>query len=67
MKEVDDFVAVTGLLTMPTSGGPLVFENVSSEQLKSASHAPPVETADSSCFRRCCALAGMGLSLWEVD
>ena len=40
-------------------GGPVVFENVSSEPLKSASHAPPVETAASSCLRRCCALAGL--------
>lgn len=67
VKEVGDFVAVTGRLTVPTSDGPLVFENVSSEPLKSASHAPPVETAASSCLRRCCALAGLGLSLWEVE
>lgn len=67
VKEVGDFVAVTGRLTVSTSDGALVFENVSSEPLKSASHAPPVETAASSCLRRCCALAGLGLSLWEVD
>jgi hypothetical protein len=45
----------------------LTYENVSSESLKSVSYAPPVETAASSCLRRCCAMAGLGLELWELD
>jgi hypothetical protein len=67
VQVVGDFVAVTGRLTIPTDDGPLVYENVSSEALKSSSHAPPVETAASSCLRRCCAMAGLGLQLWEVN
>lgn len=67
VQVVGDFVAVTGRLTIPNEDGALVYENVSSEALKSSSHAPPVETAASSCLRRCCAMAGLGLELWEVD
>jgi len=69
VQVVGDFVAVTGRLTIPTGGhgDPLVFENVSSECLAGSSFAPPVETAASSCLRRCCAMAGLGLELWEVD
>ena len=67
VAQVGDWVAVTGRLTIPTTEGELIYENVSSEPLKSASHAPPVETAASSCPRRCCAMAGLGLELWELD
>jgi len=67
VSQVGEWVTVTGRLTVPTADGPLVYENVSSESLKSTSHAPPVETAASSCLRRCCAMAGLGLELWEVD
>lgn len=67
VQVVGDFVAVTGRLTIPTDGAPLVYENVSSESLTATSFAPPVETAASSCLRRCCAMAGLGLELWEVD
>jgi len=68
VQVVGDFVAVTGRLTIPTAdGAPLVFENVSSECLAGSSFAPPVETAASSCLRRCCAMAGLGLELWELD
>jgi len=67
VAQVGDWVTVTGRLSIPTADGPLLYENVSSEPLKSASHAPPVETAASSCLRRCCAMAGLGLQLWELD
>jgi hypothetical protein len=67
VQTIGDFVAVTGRLTIPTADGPLVYENVSSESLSGASFAPPVETAASSCLRRCCAMAGLGLELWEMD
>ncbi len=67
VQVVGDFVAVTGRLTIPTADGTLVYENVSSESLSGGCFAPPVETAASSCLRRCCAMAGLGLSLWEVD
>lgn len=67
VQQLGDWVTVTGRLTLPTSDGPLVFENVSSEPLKATSYAPPVETAASSCLRRCCAMAGLGLQLWELD
>ena len=67
VQVVGDFVAVTGRLTVSTADGPLVYENVSSESLSSSSYAPPVETAASSCLRRCCAMAGLGLGLWESD
>ena len=67
VQQVGDWVTVTGRLTVPTADGPLVYENVSSESLSGTSFAPPVETAASSCLRRCCAMAGLGLELWEVD
>jgi hypothetical protein len=67
VQVVGDFVAVTGRLTVPTADGPLIYENVSSESLTSNSFAPPVETAASSCLRRCCAMAGLGLELWEIE
>ena len=67
VTQVGEWVTVTGRLTVQTAEGTLVYENVSSEPLNSNNHAPPVETAASSCLRRCCALAGLGLSLWEVD
>lgn len=61
------WVTVTGRLSIPTADGPLVYENVSSGPLKSASHAPPIETAASSSLLRCCAMAGLGLQLWEPE
>ena len=67
VQQLGEWVTVTGRLTVPTADGPLIFENVSSELLKSGSFAPPVETAASSCLRRCCAMAGLGLQLWELD
>ncbi len=67
VAQIGDWVTVTGRLTIPTTEGPLTYENVSSESLKSVSYAPPVETAASSCLRRCCAMAGLGLELWELD
>lgn len=67
VQVVGDYVAVTGRLTVPTADGPLVYENVSSESLSGSTFAPPVETAASSCLRRCCAMAGLGLELWEMD
>ena len=67
MQTIGDFVAVTGRLTVPTTDSPLVYENVSSESLSGGSFAHPVETAASSCLRRCCAMAGLGLEMWELD
>ncbi len=66
VQQIGEWVTVTGRLTVPTAEGPLVYENVSSEPLKGGSYAPPVETAASSCLRRCCAMAGLGLELWEL-
>ena len=67
VAQVGEWVTVVGRLTVPTSDGVLTYENVSSERLDGGSFAPPVETAASSCLRRCCALAGLGLELWEAD
>jgi hypothetical protein len=67
VAQVGDWVTVTGRLSITTADGPLVYENVSSESLKTTSHAPPVECAASACLRRCCAMAGLGLELWELD
>ncbi len=67
VSQVGEWVTVVGRLTVPTLDGALVYENVSSERLDASSFAPPVETAASSCLRRCCALAGLGLSAWEGD
>lgn len=65
VQQIGDWVSVTGRLSIPTADGPLVFENVASESLKSTSHAPPIECAASSALRRCAACAGLGLELWE--
>jgi hypothetical protein len=67
VQQIGDWVTVTGRLTVPTTEGSLVYENLSSEPLKRGCYAPPVESAASSCLRRCCAMAGLGLGLWELE
>ena len=65
VKILGPFVVVTGRLSVPDEEGTLTtYDAVASEPLESASQAPPVETAASSCIRRACALAGLGLELW---
>lgn len=63
-KELAGSVVVVGRLTIPTSDGLLNFSGVASERLDSGSMAPPVESAASSCLRRCAALSGLGLDLY---
>lgn len=64
VKELAGSVVVVGRLTIPTSDGILHFSGVASEKLESGSMAPAVESAASSCLRRCAALAGLGLDLY---
>jgi hypothetical protein len=65
VQQIGEYVSVTGRLTIPTTDGPLLFENVASESLNGSSHAPPIECAASAALRRCAACAGLGLELWE--
>ena len=65
VQEVGGSVVVTGRLSIPTTDGLLHYSAVASEPLGSASKAPPAEVSASSCLRRACALAGLGLTLWE--
>jgi len=65
VQQIGDWVSVTGRLSIPTSDGVLIFENVASESLKSTNHAPPIECAASSALRRCAACAGLGHELWK--
>ena len=63
IKTINEWIVVSGRLTIHCSDGDLIYEAVSSEAV--ATHgAPPIETAASSCIRRACALAGLGTSLW---
>ena len=65
VQEVGGSVVVTGRLSIPTTDSLLHYSAVSSEPLEGrVSHAPPTEVAASSCLRRACALAGLGLELW---
>ena len=63
VKEMGDWAVVSGRLTIPTEDRVLTYDAVSSERLDSK-FAPPIETAASSCLRRCCALANLGLEMW---
>lgn len=63
-KELAGSVVVVGRLSIPTTDGILHFSGVASEPIESASQAPPVESAASSCLRRAAALAGLGLDLY---
>lgn len=63
-KELAGSIVVVGRLTIPTTDGLLHYCGVASEPCNSASQAPPVESAASSCLRRCAALAGLGLDLY---
>ena len=63
VKEIGSWVVVSGRLTVPVGDGEVSYDAVSSELLETKG-APPVETAASSCLRRACALAGLGLELW---
>ena len=64
VSEVGGSVVVTGRLTIPTTDGLLHYSAVASEPLNGKSIAPAVECSASSCLRRACALAGLGLELW---
>jgi len=57
------YVVVTGRLSIPSGNTTLTYDAVSSEPMETKG-APPIETAASSCLRRACALAGLGLDLW---
>ncbi len=63
VKTIGEWVVVSGRLKIPSADGVLVYDAVSSESLNTKG-APPVETAASSCLRRACGLAGLGLDLW---
>lgn len=63
-KELAGSVVVVGRLSIPTTDGIIHFSGVASEPIDGPSLAPPVESAASSCLRRCAALAGLGLDLY---
>lgn len=63
VKLMGPFVVVSGRLTIPVGDGEISYDAVSSEPLETKG-APPVETAASSCLRRACGLANLGLDLW---
>ena len=63
-KELAGSVVVVGRLTITCSDGLMHFSGVASEPIDGPSMAPPVESAASSCLRRCAALAGLGLDLY---
>jgi hypothetical protein len=63
VKTIGDWVVVSGRLKIPSAEGFVTYDAVSSESINTKG-APPVETAASSCLRRACALAGLGLDLW---
>ncbi|MDC0302998.1 hypothetical protein OAL13_00075 [bacterium] len=63
VKQMADWVVVSGRLKIPMGEGEVSYDAVSSEPLETKG-APPIETAASSCLRRACALAGLGLELW---
>ena len=65
VQEVGGSVVVTGRLTIPTTDGLIHYSAIASEKLDSGSMAPPAEVSASSCLRRACALAGLGLELWN--
>jgi len=64
VKVLADQVVVVGRLTIPCADGQLTYDAVSSEALDSGGFAPIFESVASSCFRRACALANLGLNLW---
>ena len=64
VSEIGSSVVVTGRLTIPTTDGLLHYSAVSSEPLNGKSMAPAVESSASSCLRRACAIAGLGLELY---
>ena len=64
VKELAGSVVVVGRLTIPCTDGLLHFSGTASEPIDGPSQAPPVESAASSCLRRCSALAGLGLDLY---
>ena len=64
VSTLTDFVCVRGRLTIyDEEGVEIVAENVASERLDSKG-APPIETAASSCFRRCAAVHGLGIEAY---
>jgi len=63
VKTLGEYLVVSGRLRIPSGEGYLTYDAVSSEPMNTRG-APPVETAASSCLRRACALAGLGLELW---
>lgn len=63
VKTLNEWIVVSGRLTIHCSNGDLIYEAVSSEPIATPG-APPIETAASSCIRRACALCGLGTSLW---
>ena len=65
VQEVGGSVVVTGRLSIPTTDGLLHYSAVASEKLDSGSFAPSTEVSASACLRRACALAGLGLDLWN--
>lgn len=64
VKVLAEQVVVIGRLTIPCADGQLTYDAVSSEPLDSGGFAPVFESVASSCFRRACALANLGLNLW---
>lgn len=64
IKQLGEWVTVSGRLTVPCGDTTLSWDGVASEPLNSGSHAPPVESAASAAIRRAAALAGLGLSLY---
>lgn len=58
-------MVVHGTLVIPTTDGPLRYDAVSSEPLKTGSLAPPAEVAESACLRRAAAKGGLALDLYD--
>ena len=67
VEQFGEFVCVRGrLVVFDEEGIEQVVENVASERLDSKG-APPIETAASSCFRRCAAGHGLGIAAYLGD
>ena len=67
VEQLGEFVCVRGrLVVFDEEGIEQVVENVASERLDSKG-APPIETAASSCFRRCAAGHGLGIAAYLGD
>ena len=64
VSTITEYVVVRGRLTVYDEEGiEMVAENVASERLDTKG-APPIETAASSCFRRCAAVHGLGIEAY---